>query len=600
MIMKLPWYKNRFLGIGLGALLFVVIVTAGYHIAYAGRIWPGVRLGDLSVGGMTRQSLQAIIFDRVESLQNNGLPIQAEDRVATISLDNIEADVVPERLADQAWSYGRSGSWLRQLGQRITSPFTKPVLEASISFDSLALRDQIDVVAEQLDIARKDVRLAVSGTQVKILYDTQPGKVIDRESAEATLVGALLNLRTQATALAVQDDIPFVNAETAPEARKTAERMISAPLILAWDDGGVTISRQEIGKWIISGAEGDKLIALPDKREISAYVTTVAARANIAFQKPKLVIGDDGKVIEFIPPRSGRVLDEDKTISEIISELERRAGGKSPLASISLTFESGQTDANQIDPTFGITELIGKATTTFDGSPNNRISNIKNGVRFLSGSIIKPGEEFSTVKTLGVIDNTTGYLPELVIKGDQTIPEFGGGLCQVSTTLFRALLNAGLPITARRSHSYRVSYYEKDGAGRWIGPGLDATVYEPNPDLKFRNDTGHPVLIYGYVQGTRVTFELYGTKDGRTSQVIGPKIIAEFPAGEPVYVDTDTLPKGTVKQIEKPHPGGITTATYKITYADGSENVQEFKSSYRRWPAKFLVGTGVGTSGSSQ
>lgn len=598
--MKLSLSKNRFLGVGLGALLFIVIVTAGYHVAYAGRIWPGVRLGDLSVGGMTRQSLQAAILDRVDSLQDQGLPIQAEDRIATISLVNIEADVAPERLVDQAWSYGRSGSWLRQLAQRVSAPFTKPILEASISFDSLALRDQIDAVAEQLDIARKDVRLSVNGTQVKILYDTKPGKVIDRDFAEATLVNALVNLRTQATALTVQDDIPFVNAETAPEARKTAERIISAPLILAWDDGGVTISRQEMGKWITSGADGDKLIALLDKREISAYVTTVAAKANLAFQKPKLVIGDDGKVVEFVPPRSGRVLDEEKTINEITSELERRAGGKSPLASILLTFESGLTEADQIDPTFGITELIGKATTTFDGSPNNRVSNIKNGVRFLSGFIVKPGEEFSTVKTLGVIDNTTGYLPELVIKGDQTIPEFGGGLCQVSTTLFRAVLNAGLPVTARRNHSYRVSYYEKDGSGRWIGPGLDATIYDPNPDFKFKNDTGHPVLIYGYVQGTRATFELYGTKDGRTAQVVGPQILAEFPAGEPVYVETDTLPKGTTKQIDKPHPGGITTATYKITYADGRQDFQEFKSSYRRVPAKFLVGTGVGTSGSGQ
>lgn len=598
--MKLPWYKNRLLGVAFSALLFVTIVIAGYHIVYASRIWPGVKLGDLVVGGMTRQSLEASILSRVEHLEDRGLPIQAEDRIAAISLENIEADVAPEKLADQAWSYGRSGSWFQQLTERIAAPFTKPILEASISFDPLALRDQIDVVAEQLDIARKDVRLAVEGTQVKILYDTQPGKVIDRETAETTLVNALLHLRTQTTMLVVEDDIPFVNAETAPEARRSAERMIATPLILAWDDGGVTISRQEMGKWITSGTQGDKLMAQLDKREISAFVTTVAAKANVAFQKPELVIGDDGKVVKFIPPRSGRVLNEEKTINDIIAELDRRARGKSPLASISLAFESGLAQASQIDPTFGITELIGKATTTFDGSPNNRISNIKNGVRFLTGSIIKPGEEFSTIKTLGAIDNTTGYLPELVIKGDQTIPEFGGGLCQVSTTLFRAVLNAGLPVTARRNHSYRVSYYEKDGSGRWIGPGLDATVYDPNPDFKFKNDTGHPVLIYGYVQGLTVTFELYGTKDGRKSQVVGPKIITEFPAGDPVYVETDTLPKGTTKQIEKPHPGGITTATYKITYADGREEDQEFKSSYRRWPAKFLVGTGVGTSGSSQ
>jgi vancomycin resistance protein YoaR len=241
----------------------------------------------------------------------------------------------------------------------------------------------------------------------------------------------------------------------------------------------------------------------------------------------------------------------------------------------------------------GIQELIGRATTPFTGSPRNRVSNIKNGVRFLSGITIQPGEEFSTLGTLGTIDNTTGYLPELVIKGDRTVPEFGGGLCQVSTTLFRTALDAGLPITARRNHSFRVGYYEKDGNGNYIGPGLDATIYEPNLDLKFRNDTGNSILIVGYVQGTKVTFEMYGTQDGRTSEIDGPYTLTETSAGEPVYIDTDELPVGEVKQVEWPHPGGSAVATYTITYPDGTQESQEFKSWYRRWPAKFLVGAPI-------
>jgi vancomycin resistance protein YoaR len=209
--------------------------------------------------------------------------------------------------------------------------------------------------------------------------------------------------------------------------------------------------------------------------------------------------------------------------------------------------------------------------------------------------LFSPGEEFSTVGSLGTIDNSTGYLPELVIKGDETIPEFGGGLCQVSTTLFRSVMNAGLPVVERRNHSYRVPYYERDGEGNFIGPGLDATIYDPWPDFKFRNDTSSHILIQGFVEGTKVTFELYGTGDGRKSVVDGPTILEETDPPEPVYTETNELPLGERKKIDTAHPGGVAVATYTVEYSDGRVEEQEFKSYYRKWPEKWLVGTATST-----
>jgi vancomycin resistance protein YoaR len=155
------------------------------------------------------------------------------------------------------------------------------------------------------------------------------------------------------------------------------------------------------------------------------------------------------------------------------------------------------------------------------------------------------------------------------------------------------VLDAGLPVTARRNHSYRVSYYEKDGNGKYIGPGLDATIYQPDTDFRFVNDTKHPLLIIGYVAGDKVTFELYGTKDGRTSTLVGPKLLTETPAGPAVYIETTDLAPGVIKQVETPHPGGSATATYTVKYADGTLKTVEFKSWYRRWPAKYLKGVSV-------
>ncbi|MBT4384550.1 VanW family protein, partial [Candidatus Peregrinibacteria bacterium] len=141
----------------------------------------------------------------------------------------------------------------------------------------------------------------------------------------------------------------------------------------------------------------------------------------------------------------------------------------------------------------GITDLVGVGYSSFSGSPYNRIFNINVGMDIFNGTILAPGEEFSFTTLMGPIDGAHGWLPELVILGDETKPEYGGGLCQVSSTMFRAALYSGLDISARKNHSYAVSYY-----ARPFGYGLDATIYDPAPDFRFINDTAGHLIIQGY------------------------------------------------------------------------------------------------------
>ncbi|OGY37241.1 MAG: hypothetical protein A3E36_00950 [Candidatus Andersenbacteria bacterium RIFCSPHIGHO2_12_FULL_45_11b] len=158
--------------------------------------------------------------------------------------------------------------------------------------------------------------------------------------------------------------------------------------------------------------------------------------------------------------------------------------------------------------------LLTTGTTSFAGSPKNRVHNIIVGTEKFNGVVVMPGETFSFNNYLGAVDAENGYLPELVIKENVTTPEFGGGICQVSTTAFRAAMYAGLQVTERHNHSYPVSYY---GA-----PGFDATVYEPSPDFKFKNDMKTPILLKTSVVGTKVNFEVWGTSDGRAVKINGP------------------------------------------------------------------------------
>lgn len=167
--------------------------------------------------------------------------------------------------------------------------------------------------------------------------------------------------------------------------------------------------------------------------------------------------------------------------------------------------------------------LLARGESNFAGSPRNRIHNINVATQRFNGVIVLPNDTFSFNQYLGTVDEQNGYKPELVIKENVTTPEYGGGVCQISTTAFRGAMQAGLKITARRNHSYPVRYYGS--------PGYDATVYPPAPDLQFINDTGHPVMLKTSITGAKVIFEVWGTSDGRQVTVNGPFVTEKKPDG---------------------------------------------------------------------
>lgn len=571
--------------------LIAIVVVGGYAFAFHDRILPNTTIGTVEVGGLTREKARERVEEQLSQIQKDGIVLDIEGKQEIIQPDAIGLSALPEALVDAAWSRGRGVSLPRQMATLVTSSFLSFTAPAEVHIDRERLEDEIIALSEIIDQPRKDIRFNIVGTKVDIHYDTKPGRILDVTASADLVAMALRNLNAEPVHLVLVDDVPRASRESVTEALRQAERIMGDALVLVDERYRTTIDRVTIGKWIIPSYEGDRLIPAVDTRELSRYITQIAEHTDIAPRKPTIDV-INGKVTSFTPPSTGRALEQGKTVALISDILMARRAGETPSRELKLPVKPVKPASETIAGIHeGIVEMIGTATTPFTGSPANRQSNIKNGAKFMSGVLLAPGEEFSTLKTLGRIDNTTGYLPELVIKGDRTTPEFGGGLCQVSTTLFRAVLDAGLPVTARRNHSFRISYYEKDGTGAFIGPGLDASIYEPSLDFKFKNDTTGSILLYAYVVGDKITFELYGSHDGRTAVLKGPRTLSEVPPGDPIYTETDTLPRGTTKQVEIPHPGATTVADYTVTYPDGKVVAEQFKSYYRRWPAQFLVGT---------
>ena len=256
-----------------------------------------------------------------------------------------------------------------------------------------------------------------------------------------------------------------------------------------------------------------------DAPKLAESLTNLAQKVNRDPVDARLKI-EDGKVAVFSLSEKGFALDEKKSAEKISDYLE------SPSAPGSVDLPYTQTEPDVLTATadnMQFDTLLGEGRSNFRGSTKNRIWNINVATKRFNGMLIKPNEEFSFVRVLGEVDGEHGYLPELVIKKDKTEPEFGGGICQVSTTTFRAAIYSGLLITARQNHAYPVSYYNPQG--------MDSTIYIPRPDLRFKNDTPGYILIQAKIEKTELIFQFYGVSDGRTTKVIGPTVLEKNPDG---------------------------------------------------------------------
>lgn len=255
---------------------------------------------------------------------------------------------------------------------------------------------------------------------------------------------------------------------------------------------------------------------------------SLAGGVNRPSQNAELTIMN-GRATHFVPDLAGQDLDLAAARRAILAAL---AGNTTSTLTVVLPVAETKPQQTLADlNSLGIATRLVRGQSDFSGSSAARINNIRVGAERYKGIILGPGEEFSFNKLLGPVDGAHGFSPELVIKPEGTIPEFGGGLCQVSTTAFRAAFFGGLPITARRNHAYAVKYYEWIADDRPRAPGLDATIYPGASDMKFRNDTPASLLIWTQIEGTRLYFDFYGAADGRQVTVDGPRAFDRKPDG---------------------------------------------------------------------
>ena len=583
-----------------GVFSAFLIFFGGYSIVYAKKVLRSQYLGDTSLSGKSKDDLNNYLNERAKDFQSTSITLSYkngdDEKEFAIKPEDIGLNYDISSTRDTIWNYGRAGKVYKNLTQQLLSLFKKKTYFFKYSIDESTLNKKIAEIAAQLDIPEKDFSISYANGNFVLNTDQQEGQRVNQEKMIEAIKVKLSKADKQNILFSTERFKPKVTENNARDTLKDANEILAkGDLTLVYSDKSFVADKDTIGGLIKSSVDGDDLILVLNDERATNFINLIATSINVDPTNTKLTVVD-GKATIATPAVIGRALDQQQTKVDIGNSLFARVTGNSVNANPTQISLKVDTKAPEITDdaisTLGISELVGTGTTDYRSSPSNRVHNIQIGAAALNGVLLKPGETFSTLNKLGEINAESGYLPELVIKNNTTVPDFGGGLCQVSTTLFRATLNAGLKITERQNHSYRVSYYEPP-------IGMDASIFDPSPDFKFVNNYDHYILIQSYIKGTKITFDIYGTKDNRTIEISTPETYDVVEPGSPVMVETNTLPVGTKKQTDKAHQGITAKFSYKVTKDNNVLQSKVFVSKYTALPEKWLVGTGGAASSCS-
>ena len=597
------------------AIVFGVLILSfsWYSIVYAQKIYPNIFVGNTDFGGLTTDEATKLLAEKVDTLNNTKIQLIEGDNKWDLNIKDLNLQYDNAKTANSLYAYGRDGSFWQNLRKKIGLIFVAKHFNSSYEYNTEELYSFFDDVFNSVGTPVKNASYIYNDGELTIT-DEQAGQEINSDDLVAQLDKSISTITPPPDlTLTVVDVEPKITKAQLEDLKPEVTNIISSEIKLESDRKNITISQEQIFDWIdIVADEKDKTKVSVNQNKVYAadndntyaptieinqdkvkqYVEGIAKDINQEPQDAKLTYSS-GKVSVSQTPQKGYTLDQDATVKQITTLLTNRETTNKTASNnntIKLTLkvtEPAVSDTNIEN--LGIKEQISSATTNFVGSSDNRIANIKKGASMFNGLLIKPGDTLSAISVIGNPSAETGYVSELVIKEGKTTSEYGGGLCQVSTTLFRASLNAGLEIVERTNHAYRVSYYEPP-------VGMDATVYYPNPDLVIKNNTDHYILIQTKVEGTSITFDLYGTKDSREISISDPKITEVTDAPADKYVESSDLAAGVVKKTESSHQGAKTEFNYKVT-KDGKTMIEEtFYSVYKAWQAVYLYGPGTQNS----
>jgi vancomycin resistance protein YoaR len=587
-----------------GALLFIVAVALmaiGYNAWYFGRIFPGVRITGVDVSGLTREQAEIKLNQVVQYPLSGKLLLRNGQNVWVVAPAQMGMLFDPATTAASAYRMGRTGSIKNRLSNQLRAFQSGMDVAPVVILDERAAYRFLQSLADQVDIPPVEGSLEIQGLNV-IANPGQVGYLVNVDKTLEAVSAQMQTFKDGEVSLVIDERAPEVLDVSKPA--ESARRILETPLNIVmpnpqlgepgpWQIDPSTLATMLTVEKVKNGnGTGEYRISVSDQM-IRPFVMGIARELDKQPKNARFIFNDDTRQLELIEPAVlGRKLRVDETITAINNAINE--GQQVITLAVDTTEPAVKSDATAAS--LGITENVITYSTYFRGSGTPRIQNIKIATGSFHGLLIAPGETFSMGQVLGDISLDNGYAEALIIYGNKTIKGVGGGVCQVSTTLFRTVFFAGYPIVERSAHAYRVSYYEQTENG--INPnlaGLDATVYFPLVDLKFLNDTPYWLLMETYVNvgARRITWKFYSTKDGRTVdwETTGP--FNRVPAPDPVFQENPDLEPGAIKQTDWAAEGADVQVVRRVTRGGQLINQDYFNTHYAPWQAVCEYGPGT-------
>ncbi len=557
------WNRIAILALAAGVL------AVGVPLFFAGsadRLAEGTRIAGIDVGGLSPKAARKQLEERSAHLASVPVIFVAGNRTFRITPRSMGVEVDWRAAIDTASRQGGGFDVVRGYRRLELQLFPQDLAPPIRSYGA-ALDYELGLLGQAVDTPHREAALVRHGLHISIAPG-KTGRKLDRAAARELLVSSLASFSRAPVALPVRVDAPRVTVASLAATQERASRIISAPVRLV---AGPT--RLRVPRWRLA-----KLLDLDTMRFVGpaadAFFARLERRLDLPARDASFAVA--GGAVSVIPSKPGLTLDVPRSVAAVLAAAERPLNRVATLA-FSRQLPARTTAAAQA---MGITGTVGSYETLYGGDPN-RIHNVQLVAHLVDNKLIAPGATFSFNGTTGERSAGKGFLEAPVIVNGELQTGLGGGVCQVSTTVFNAAYEAGLQITARTNHSLYISHYPL---------GRDATVNYPDTDLKFLNDTGHWLLLRTFVGPSSLTVALYGTPQHRRIETVGTPLVTV--AAPPVTKTVDaTLKPGQVVVDDPGVPAQSTSVERRVYTASGKLlSDQAWYSSYRSMPKIVRVG----------
>jgi vancomycin resistance protein YoaR len=583
-------------------LVLVLLAEAGVLVLlfgeqdYANRIYPNISIRGLDLSNHTPETALLALNKRYQEVLEHPVEIRYGDYSWYPDAEDMGISLHFDAAIEEAMTIGRTDTRMENT-RTVASVWQEGTeLPLSISVDQQQTQQYLREIAKIVNTPSRNADVALQGEHL-IITEEQAGIQVLVDETVADITSSVQQLEPrQVITLRTRSVTPVVrDADIAPVVSEISE-LLAEPITLTSNDGSCvagcswTWSTAKIANWLqlVRGStpDGRPTISIDiDQTGIRNALLPLVDSVRLEGSLPR-INWNDGNMTIFQAGTNGKGLDIALAQSAINRALT--SDGDRTIALPMMDIPPPVT-ANNL-ASLGITGPIATGVSSFINSQQYRVTNIRAGARRMHGILIRPGEEFSFNDSLGAVNASGGFVQGSAIVNNRTQQEWGGGLCQVSTTMFRAAFWAGLPITERHEHKFRIGWYEELGEP----PGLDAAIFTGADNVRFINDTGGWILIQAWadVNRQRLFITLYGPPLKRNVDM-NYSILRRKPAPtEPMTVDDPSQPAGTLKQTDWAQPG-LDVEVYRTVWQNGAILRQDtFPSSFQPWPDVFVRGTG--------